>query len=125
MKTLVMTTALVILTTFSFAQITPYESTKDIVFNTENIKCVMFSNSNDMVTMILDKEPGEKVNLRIKDSEDNLLFQKRINKVDKTRLRLDISEFISGDYTFELTQKKEVLYTKTFAKRDKTIVMAN
>ena len=93
--------------------------------DTENIKCVMFSNSTDMVTLILDKEPGEKVNLRIKDSEDKVLFQKRISKVDKTKLKLDISEFISGDYTFELVQKKDVLYTKTFAKRDKTIVMAN
>ena len=125
MKTLVMTIALVIMTTFSFAQITHNESTKDIVLNTENIKCVMFQNSNDMITMILDKKPGEKVNLRIKDSKDNLLYQKRINKVDKTRLKLDISEFISGDYTFELTQKKEVLNTKTFTKREKTIVIAN
>jgi hypothetical protein len=124
MKTLAMTIALVILTSLSFAQTDSDNSGKNLVMDTENMKCVMFSNSNDMVTLILDKKPGEKVSLRIKDGNDEVLFQKRISKVDKTKLKLDISAFISGDYTFELVQKKEVLYTKTFTKRDQAIVMA-
>jgi len=123
MKTLAMTFALVIYTTLSFAQAASDKSINDIVMDTENMKCVMFSNSNDMVTLILDKKQGEKVSLRIKDGNDEVLFQKRINKVDKTKLKLDISAFISGDYTFQLVQKKDVLYTKTFTKRDQAIVM--
>lgn len=124
MKTLILTIALLVITSLSFAQENQVADSNNIVFDSESVQCVMFPVSNDMVTMILEKDPGEKVNVRIKSSNSDLLYQKRINKVDKARVKFDISQFPTGEYTFELVQGKEVLYTKIFSKKDETVALA-
>ena len=125
MKTLLLTTALVVLTALSFAQQETTSLSNDNVQVTDQVKCVIFPNSSDMVTMIVDKPPGEKVNVRIKEGNKKVLYQKRIKKDDKTKVKYDISEFPSGEYTFELVKGKEVLYTKTITKKDESIVIAD
>ena len=121
MKTLVMTTALLMLATIAFTQEKMQADSNNIVFEGKHIKCVMYPSNNDMITMILEKEPGEKVNLRIKQSDSEILYQKRMNNVDKARVKFDISDFPSGEYTFELVRGNKVLYTKNFAKKDETV----
>ena len=125
MKTLILTTALLILTSLMFAQQKTASLSTDKVLVTDQVKCVIFPNSSDMVTMIVDKPPGEKVNVRIKEGNKKVLYQKRIKKDDKTKVRYDISKFPPGEYTFELVKGKEVLYTKTITKKDEAIVIAD
>ena len=55
MKTLILTTALVVLTTLMFAQQETASLSTDKVLVTDQVKCVIFPNSSDMVTMIVDK----------------------------------------------------------------------
>lgn len=124
MKTLVMTTALLMLVAIASAQEKPIADSNNIVFEGEHVKCVMYPGSNDMITMILEKDPGEKVSLRIKQSDSEILYQKRMNKVDRARVKFDISEFPSGEYTFELVQGNSVLYTKNFSKKDESVALA-
>ena len=61
MKTLILTTALVVLTTISFAQNEEVKLENDLVLNTEDVKATIFPNSNDMVTLVLEKKAGELV----------------------------------------------------------------
>lgn len=125
MKNLILTTALVVLTTLMFSQQVNSPLTIDESKVTDQVKCAIFPNSSDMITMIVEKSPGEKVNVRIREDNDRILYQKRLNKADKTKVKYDISKFPSGEYTFELVKGKEVLYAKTVTKKDKVLVMAD
>ena len=125
MKNLILTTALVVLTTLMFSQQVNSPLTNDESAVTEQVKCAIFPNSNDLITMIVEKAPGEKLNFRIKESNKQVLYQKRIKNDDKTIVKYDISKFPSGEYTFELVKGKEVLYSKTITKKDAAIVMAD
>jgi hypothetical protein len=125
MKNLILTTALVVLTTLMFSQQVNSPLTNDESAVTEQVKCAIFPNSNDLITMIVEKAPGEKLNFRIKESNKQVLYQKRIKNDDKTIVKYDISKFPSGEYKFELVKGKEVLYSKTITKKDAAIVMAD
>lgn len=118
MKTLVLTTALVVLTTASFAQSEIENKENQLVLNTEDVKASIFPNSNDMVTLILEKKPGEVVTIKIKEENGKLVYQKKIKKVDSTKIKFDIRELPDGEYTFELVKDKQVLYSKKINKSE-------
>jgi flagellar hook assembly protein FlgD len=118
MKTLVLTTALVVLTTASFAQSEIENKENQLVLNTEDVKASIFPNSNDMVTLILEKKPGEVVTIKIKEENGRLVYQKKIKKVDSTKIKFDIRELPDGEYTFELVKDKQVLYSKKINKSE-------
>lgn len=125
MKTLVLTTALVVLTTISFAQSEIENKESQLVLNTEDIKASIFPNSNDMVTLVLEKKPGEVVTIKIKEENGKLVYQKRIKKIDSTKTKFDIREFPSGEYTFELIKDKKVLYSKKISKSENVVAAAH
>jgi len=125
MKTLILTTALVVLTTILFAQNNEIKKENQLVLNTKDVKASIFPNSNDMVTLILEKKPGELVTVKVKDKDGKLLYTKRMKKVDTTRTKFDIQKFPAGAYTFELVHNREVLYTKTINKTENTIAVAD
>ncbi len=121
MKTLVLTTALVVLTTVSFAQSEIENKENQLVLNTEDVKASIFPNSNDMVTLILEKKPGEVVTIKIKEENGKLVYQKKIKKVDSTKIKFDIRELPDGEYTFELVKDKQVLYSKRINKSENVV----
>ncbi len=123
MKTLVLTTALVVLTTLTFAQSETTKMENPQVLNTEDVQASIFPTSNDMVTMLVDKKPGTTVVLKVKEENGKLLYQKRIKKHNSSKIKFDIKEFPSGVYTFELVKNKEVLYTKKIDKSENTLAV--
>ncbi len=125
MKTLILTTAVVVLTTLSFAQNEMQSNSNEFVLNSENVSVAMYPNSADAITMILSKAPDAVVKLRVKSDSDEVLYQKKFRKVDNARVKYDISEFPTGEYTFEVVEGKEVLYTQKFSKRAGTLAIAN
>lgn len=125
MKTLILTTALVVLTTILFAQNEDEKKENQTVLNTEDVKAIIFPNSNDMVTLVLEKKPGELVTVKVKDEDGKVLYTKRMKKVDTTKTKFDIHEFPAGAYTFELVHNREVLYTKRINKTENTIAAAD
>ena len=66
MKTLILTTALVVLTAASFAQKVS-ENGQEIKSDDSKVKVAMYSNVSDQVTFIVMKQPEDKLNLKIKD----------------------------------------------------------
>ena len=125
MKTLILTTAMVVLTTLSFSQNELAAKSNDYVLNSEDLTVAMFANSEDQVTMILLKNPETVVKLKVKSENNRVLYTKRFKKADKSHVRYDISEFPTGEYTFEIVKDKDVLYSQKFAKRDSALAIAN
>ncbi len=124
MKTLILTTALVVLTTLTFAQSENENKEVHKVLNTEDVKASIYPNSNDMVTLMLQKKPGEVVTIKVKEESGKLLYAKRIKKADTTRTKFDIHEFPAGEYTFELVKDRKVLYSKKISKSYNVIATA-
>lgn len=124
MKTLILTAALVVLTTITFAQNEETNKTNKLVLNTEDVKAAIFPSSNDMVTMVLQKKPGEVITLKVKDADNKLLYSRRMKKIDSTKTKFDIHEFPAGAYTFELVHDRKVLYSKEITKSENAVAVA-
>ncbi|HRX97193.1 MAG TPA: hypothetical protein P5514_09640 [Bacteroidales bacterium] len=124
MKTLILTTAMVVIATLTFSQNENQVTNNQFVHQGEDVTVAMYPNSGDAVTMILSKTPETKIKLVVKSDNDEVLYQKQFKKIDNTRVKYDISEFPSGEYTFEVVQGKDVLYSQKFSKRDGTLAIA-
>jgi hypothetical protein len=124
MKTLILTAALGVLTTISFAQNEETKKENQLVLNTEDVKASIFPNSNDMVTLVMEKKPGELVTIKVKDEDGKLMYVKRMKKVDSTKTKFDIREFPAGAYTFELVHDRKVLYSKEITKSENAMAVA-
>jgi len=124
MKTLILTTALVVLTTLTFAQSENENKEVHKVLNTEDVKATIYPNSNDMVTLMLQKKPGEVVTIKVKEENGKLVYTKRIKKADSTKTKFDIHQFPAGEYTFELVKDRKVLYTKKISKSENVVAIA-
>ena len=125
MKTLIVTAALVVLTTTAFTQQETSAKANEFVLSSEEISIAFYPNSANALTMILSKEDGQKVKVRLTDSDDKVLYSKRYSKVNNTKVKYDVSEFPSGEYTFEVVKGGEVLYTKNFTKREHTVALVD
>ena len=125
MKTLILTAALVVSTTLSFSQESFVLPSNEFAKNTEDVSVAMYPNSADAITLILAKSSESVVKLRVKSESDRVLYQKRFKKADNARIKYDISEFPSGEYTFELIKGKDVLYSQKFSKKEGTVAIAN
>jgi hypothetical protein len=116
MKTLVLTTALVVLSTITFAQKEIAKATETKTEAKENVICNLYPSAEEQVTLILRKESGEKLIVKVSDSEGSMVHQKRIKKADDSKITYDISDLPQGTYTFEVIKDKEVVYTQNVRK---------
>jgi len=110
MKTLILTTALVVLTTFSFAQQTKPEVNDALKPENTDIEVAILQNTHDQVNILMAKEPGQLV--KIKVYEDNkLLYMRRVKKAGTANIKYDISEFPDGQYVFQVEKDKKVVFS--------------
>ena len=77
-----------------------------------------------MVTFIVVKQPEDKLNLRIKDENGSLVYQKKLRKPENRKMTFDIKSLPEGKYTFELKKGKEVLYTNSISKSSASIALS-
>ena len=120
MKTMILTAALAVLTAITFAQATSVNGNAVTSENT-SVKVAMYPSSADQVTFILMKQPTDKLNLKIKDAEGNIVYEKRLRKPDNRKITFDISSLPEGLYTFELKKGKETLYNTSITKGNTSI----
>jgi len=125
MKTLILTAALVVLTVATYAQKETLVSSNDFVLNTDEISITFYPNSADAVTMIMTKDDDQEVKVRMTDSNEKVLYERKYRKINNVKVKYDVSEFPSGEYTFEVLKGKEVIYNKNFTKREGTVALAD
>ncbi|MBN2173821.1 MAG: DUF3244 domain-containing protein [Bacteroidales bacterium] len=124
MKTLVLTTALVVLTTITFAQSNNASVNQTKTETAENVVCNLYPSADNQVTLILSKADGEKVDVRLKDDEGSLLYNDRIKKSNKNKITYDITELPKGTYTFEVLKDREVVYSKEVRKGVSSVALS-
>lgn len=123
MKTLILTTALVVLATASFAQKVS-ENGQEMKSEVAKVKVAMYSNVSDQVTFIVMKQPEDKLNLKIKDEGGLLVYEKRLRRPENRKITFDIRSLPEGKYTFELAKGKEVVYKNSFSKESAAIALS-
>jgi hypothetical protein len=112
---MILTAALAVLTAITFAQASS-DNENTVTSEKASVKVAMYPSSADQVTFILMKQPTDKLNLKIKDAEGNLVYEKRLRKPDNRKITFDISSLPEGLYTFELKKGKETLYNSSITK---------
>ncbi|MCF8369462.1 MAG: DUF3244 domain-containing protein [Bacteroidales bacterium] len=110
MKTLILTSVMLAFIATGFAQ-----ETKQPVETKKHVEAVVIQESDDLLSLYLEKEPGEVVKIKIKE-DDKVLYTRRIKKEASAKIKYDISQFPGGEYTVEVTQDKEVVYSKQIEK---------
>lgn len=109
MKTIILTAALAVSVAFSMAQETAEVKETKTHLKTSDLEVALLQNTEDEVTLLLAKEPGDPV--KIKVYEDNkLLYTRRVKKAGTANITYDISQFPDGEYTFKLEKGKTVVY---------------
>jgi ribosomal protein L24E len=123
MKTIILTFALAIITSLTFAQFPQSDSPDSCCYVTKDLRVAIFMDSDSIVNIKMAKNPGEVI--KIKVMEDNkLLYQRRIKSHEIANLKYDISQFPNGKYEFEIIKDKEVVFTKTIEKGE-TIMLVS
>jgi hypothetical protein len=115
MKTLILTTALVVLTAVSFAQKVS-DNGQEMKSDVSKVKVAMYCNVGDQVTFIVMKQPEDKLNLKIKNESGSLVYERKLRKPENRKITFDIKSLPEGKYTFELIKGKEVIYTNSISK---------
>lgn len=110
MKTLILTAALVVLTSLSYAQ--ELDSTNDnkMHMKTADLELAVLQPSTDQVTLLMAKEPGMPVKIKVYE-DDKLLYTRRVKKQGTAHIKYDLSQFPDGEYTFKVEKDKDVVYS--------------
>jgi hypothetical protein len=124
MKTLILTTALVVITALSYAQFPQKNAPDSCCYITEDLRVVVFQNSDSTVSLQMAKQPGEVIKIRIRKDDNKLLYQNRVKSHTIARLTYDLHEFPVGDYTFEIVKDKEVVFAKKVSRNNSPSAIA-
>ena len=125
MKTLILTAALVVLTTLAFSQSSNESQQPQNQLLSETVTIEVVKNSQDHFTLVLKKETGQKVTIKIMEENGSLIHQKNLKKAENNKLTYDISALPQGKYKFEIKVGKSVVYSKTLKKSEGTIAMTD
>jgi hypothetical protein len=72
--------------------------------NYVTINCVLFRNSNDRATLIVAKVPGDNVAVEVYSQNGVLMSYKNLKPLTIARVRFDLSQLPSGNYTFKVVK---------------------
>jgi flagellar hook assembly protein FlgD len=122
MKTFVLTAALVVLTTAMFAQKVSVTG-QEMKSETANVKVAMYSTISDEVTLIVVKQPEDKLNLKIKDENGSLVYEKRLRTPESKKITFDVSSLPDGKFTFELVKNREIVYSNSIVKGNEAMAL--
>jgi hypothetical protein len=115
MKTLILTLALTILATYSFAQYPQAEVPDSCCYIADDIRVAIFMGNKSNVNVKIAKIPGELIKIRIKE-DGKIIYQLRVKKHAITNLKYDINQFPNGSYVFEIVKDKNVIYSTVIEK---------
>lgn len=124
MKTTILTSVLAVLTAVTFAQKISANA-NETKSESPKVNVAMFATVSDHVTMIVMKQPEDKLNLKIRDDEGSVVFEKSLRRPENRKIEFDLSQLPEGSYTFELRKGRQVVYTNLVSKESNTIALSN
>ncbi|MFA5417471.1 MAG: hypothetical protein WC341_03340 [Bacteroidales bacterium] len=111
MKSIFVTFLLALITTFSFAQFPQKNAPDSCCYVTPDLRAAIFIDNNSMVNVKVAKKQGDKVKIKVLEN-NKVLYQKNYKPWDLVDVKYDISQFPNGQYTFEIVQDNEVVFSK-------------
>lgn len=114
MKSIALTITAVLFATLSFAQFPQSQSPDSCCYLADDLRAAVYMNQSDKVNVQVAKLLGDKVKIRVKDS-NGVLYTKSYKAYERVDLAYDISQFPSGDYVFEIVQNKKVVLSQLFS----------
>jgi hypothetical protein len=124
MKTMILTTVIAVITAVTFAQ-NGIEAVNNQASISPGVKVAMFSKASDHVTVIVMKHPTEKLNLKIRDEEGMVVYEKSLRKPENRKIDFDLRNLPVGSYTFEIAKGRHVLYSNSVSKSSNAIALSN
>lgn len=112
MKTIILTTALVVIATLSFAQFPQSSAPDSCCYVANDLRVAIFQNNDSTVSIKMAKNPGELVKIRVIEDGTKLIHQRRVKSFAVADLVYDLHEFPEGKYTIEIVKDKKVVYSK-------------
>jgi ribosomal protein S6 len=112
MKTLALTLALVIVSSFGFAQFPQTSSPDSCCFVSEDLRVAIFMDDDSFINVKMAKVAGELVKIVVKQ-DNKVLHQKRVKRWEVADLKYNIKDFPKGDYVFEIVKNNEVVYSRS------------
>ena len=114
MKSIALTLAAVLFATLSFAQFPQSQSPDSCCYLADDLRPAVYMDQSDKVNVQVAKLLGDKVKIRVKDNNE-ILYTKSYKAYERVDLAYDISQFHTGDYTFEIIQNKNVVLSQVFS----------
>jgi hypothetical protein len=111
MKTFTITIVLALIATFSFAQFPQSTSPDSSCYDSQNLRAAIYKSSPSQVSVKVAKALGEKIKIRVKE-DHKVLFTQNYKRWALVDVQYDISQFPKGEYTFEIIQNKEVVFSQ-------------
>jgi len=124
MKTTILTSVLAFLIAVTFAQKSS-ENANEKKSESPKVNVAMYTNEIDHVTLIVMKQPEDKLNLKIRDEEGSVVYEKSLRKPENRKINFDLSKLPEGGYTFELTKGKQILYSNHVSKGSNSVALSD
>ena len=118
MKTLILTTALVVIAALSFAQFPQSEVPDSCCYVSEDLRVAIFQINDSTVKLKMAKNPGDLVKIRIKEDGKKLLHTRRVKSFAAANLVYDLHQFPEGEYVFEIVKDKKVVYSQIVTRKN-------
>lgn len=100
-----------LIATLSFAQFPQSSSPDSCCYQDESLRAAIYMETPTYVNVKVAKIIGDKVKIRVKEGNE-VLFTQNYKSWARVDIQYDISQFPEGEYTFELIQNKEVVFTQ-------------
>ncbi|MDP2721206.1 MAG: hypothetical protein Q8O72_00500 [Bacteroidales bacterium] len=111
MKSIFLTLSLALIATFSYAQFPQKKTPDTCCYVAPELRVAIFTDNNAIVNVKVAKNPGDKVKIKVLEN-NKVLYQKIYKSWALVDVKYDISQFPKGQYTFEIVQDKEVVFSQ-------------
>lgn len=111
MKTLVITFALIIASTLSYAQFPQSFASDSCCYISKELRAAIVDLEGSSVDVKIAKLPNDVIKIRVKDGSD-IIHQTRVKKEEIVNLKFDLAQYPEGNYTFEILRKNDMVYSK-------------
>jgi len=111
MKALILTIAISILATFSYAQFPQSSADDSCCYVSKELRAAIIDLDGSLVDVKIAKLPGEVVKIRVKDG-NKVIHQTRVKNEEIVDLKFDLAQYPEGNYTFEILRKNDMVYSK-------------
>ncbi len=121
MKTITLTIVLALIATISFAQFPQSSSPDSSCFTNDDLRAAIYMETPSYVKVKVAKRIGDKVKIRVKEN-NKVIYTQNYKSWALVNVQYDIRQFPEGEYTFEILQNKEVVFSQVIENNNSEVL---